>query len=485
MGRWIAKAEIAFANDLITASLALDPDSGTRAAFQLIADSLISGAIAADPTLAANVTQAAVSAVGAELAGRSIPTGARQVTPRNQKAAIWGAAGRVLAAFRRSDGMLDDDTARAFGRRIAEVGSTGITRRIGSSRHPWSHVWTQAGRIVLYIDKRSGQLMYGDGTPVASAGSTAFTFRADGDSTTMGADLANMVAERWTTLLGLLLGITIANYGISGNRAADAGTMAGTYLATASVSGGTIPAQGGTVALTTSTSPFYGTLNNVPTGITADLYLDNGTRIGGGIVGTSSTGLTFTRASAGGAVNAATVKMQVTNGKSARDGVRIFSIGINDEPDIVFGNTTIEQVKNRYREFVTANRGELWTWGLLNRGLNEGAGSNYSGYPNAKNTILAYLAEMDTFLTSLFGVRYIPVARYLGSQQALTDAAAIQPGFTPTQADLDTVAAGLVPPSFRSSAGSVHLNALGHILQARFMATWMRQYSIHSERFAA
>lgn len=59
---WVPKAQIAIANDLVTASLALDPGSQTRAAFQAIANALVSAALQADPTLAASVSATAQAA---------------------------------------------------------------------------------------------------------------------------------------------------------------------------------------------------------------------------------------------------------------------------------------------------------------------------------------------------------------------------------------------------------------------------------------
>lgn len=73
---WTPKAQITLANDLITATLVLDEDSQSRAAIQSIADALITAAIAADPTLAANVIAAADAAVADALAAESIVTSA-------------------------------------------------------------------------------------------------------------------------------------------------------------------------------------------------------------------------------------------------------------------------------------------------------------------------------------------------------------------------------------------------------------------------
>ena len=68
-----------------------------------------------------------------------------------------------------------------------------------------------------------------------------------------------------------------------------------------------------------------------------------------------------------------------------------------------------------------------------------------------------------------FGSRYAPVRQFLSSQYAIDVAKIFNPSFTPTTADTDAIAVGRTPPSFRYTAGSVHLNALGHKLQAWFL----------------
>ncbi|MDI9889989.1 sialate O-acetylesterase [Microbacterium sp. IEGM 1404] len=69
---WKPKAQIQFANDLVTASLALDPDSETRAAIQSIASLLITDALQADPTLAANLTAVATALVSERVAAEDL-----------------------------------------------------------------------------------------------------------------------------------------------------------------------------------------------------------------------------------------------------------------------------------------------------------------------------------------------------------------------------------------------------------------------------
>ncbi|MDJ1113251.1 hypothetical protein [Microbacterium dauci] len=473
-------AEFDGAADETTADNIREESSHSREAVVEVITPVAAGIISSNPTVIA----AASAAVDDQIDEKDLLVGAYPVSPRNGKALILAARRRVLAAWRRSDGMLDTDTARAFGKRISDVGSVGASRRAGA-RYPWTHLWAAGGRVLMYIDRADGLLKYWDGQLVGGGTDTVLAeILGDGDSTTQGADLANQVEERWTTWLQTDLGIPVTNHGVSGNRAADIGAMAGTFIATATVTGGSIPATG-SVTLTLDASPYYGTGNDVPAPASVDVYVPGGGIIPGTITRTGQTTVAFTPTGLSGAVAATTVEVQVTIGKPFRRGIRLISAGVNDEPGIVAGTTVIQDVKDRYLEYFTAQAGEVFSWGLLDRGLTEGTSSQYTGNPAAAGIIYDYIDEMEEWLHAQLGVRFIPVRKYLASTQALADAVMFQPGFTPTSDDNAAVAAGRVPPSFRSSPTSVHLNALGHRLQARFMGRHLRRYSTLSERFAS
>lgn len=66
-------------------------------------------------------------------------------------------------------------------------------------------------------------------------------------------------------------------------------------------------------------------------------------------------------------------------------------------------------------------------------------------------------------LAADYGPRYLDVKSYLASRQAIADA-----GLTPTQADLDAIASGTVPPVFLTDA--VHMNGTGLTRQGHFVA---------------
>ncbi len=134
-------------------------------------------------------------------------------------------------------------------------------------------------------------------------------------------------------------------------------------------------------------------------------------------------------------------------------------MAINDEP-VTGTATTLDDMKAHYRALTSACRGGFTVWGVLDRGTGEPAGN------------MSFILALEAMLRQEYGRAYCPVRAYLASPRALADAALIQPGFVPTSDDIDTVAAGRTPLSFRF--GGVHLNELGHKLQARFMARYLR-----------
>jgi hypothetical protein len=68
-------------------------------------------------------------------------------------------------------------------------------------------------------------------------------------------------------------------------------------------------------------------------------------------------------------------------------------------------------------------------------------------------------------MSDTFGQRFINWREYISSMQAFYDA-----GLTPTQADLDAIAEGSLPPSFWSSPDDmIHLNAKGYTLLGKLI----------------
>ncbi|WP_303758340.1 hypothetical protein [Sphingobium yanoikuyae] len=298
----------------------------------------------------------------------------------------------------------------------------------------------------------------GEIVPVGNGG-LILSACAYGDSTTYGDELTARNAERWTTLLGADLGIPIWNRGANGQSAAKIVARAGGYISTASVTGGSIPASG-PVTLTDSSVPDM--LSSYTYDGLWDVMTDDGTRIRGTLTRASGTAYTFTRLNAGSAKAAAIVDLIPITGRNDLAAHAFIGMGINDEP-ATGANTSLDDMKAHYRAITSACKGGFTVWGVLDRG---------AGEPTAN---MAFILALETWLRQEYGSAYCPVRPYLASARALADAALVAPGFTPTTDDTDAVAAGRTPPSFRF--GGVHLNELGHQLQARFMSRFLRARS--------
>jgi lysophospholipase L1-like esterase len=95
---------------------------------------------------------------------------------------------------------------------------------------------------------------------------------------------------------------------------------------------------------------------------------------------------------------------------------------------------------------------------------------SFSGSPNFLTIGLhtgtaATRAKFEKSMSDTFGQRFINWREYISSMQAFYDA-----GLTPTQADLDAIAEGSLPPSFWSSPDDmIHLNAKGYTLLGKLI----------------
>ncbi|MDF2045164.1 hypothetical protein P2P98_03240 [Microbacterium sp. Kw_RZR3] len=403
--------------------------------------------IAEDSTIIAGAS----AAVKTQLAEEEIPTGARQVTPRNRKAAIFAANGRVLLAFNRSDGRIDDESARAVGARIGEVGAVGASLRAWSPRFPWSHVWSQNGRVTLYLDKHTGELMRGDGTPVSSTSTdTLEQFSAGGDSMTWDADLPNPL-DGWSAQFTAETGHAFVRRGRPGLRMEEiAWTLGGTSVSTV-VTGGVASA---TFNVTTFApiQPFRaGAMDPIPViGMTDDHRTIRGT-----LIRVNTDEATFIRTDGGPSITTANLRIRAV--RPNRDSLLIVGGGTNNIPLIEAGTQTVEQVLQSFRDAVNGHRGPLMIWGPSDRGPSEGP-STARGQA---------IRAIETGLANEWGAAWTPVRSYLASQQAIDDLPKVS-SYTPTSEDLAAIAVNTVPPGFRilnGTNGSVHYSEVGMDLQ--------------------
>lgn len=303
---------------------------------------------------------------------------------------------------------------------------------------------------------RNGAITFATPAPTA--------FVAHGDSTTYGADLNDPVTERWTTMLGTRLGITIDNHGLSGARAEEIAAFSGGITITGTVDGGSIPASGNASiqASGLNIDPWRAGMGPVlGPSYPAVVLADDGTRVEGTFKYQTNLIRYFTRTIPGAAIPTGKIEIRAA---IDRRPFLFLGMGTNNEPTIADGSQTLADVLTWYRDITTRWQGDYLVWGLLDRGYNERPGTVTGDL----------ITALEARLGDMYGDRFLNVRRYLASQQALTDAVIFNPAFTPTSDDTIAVGVGRIPPSFRFNYGSVHLNALGHQLQARLIHRYMR-----------
>lgn len=298
------------------------------------------------------------------------------------------------------------------------------------------------------------------GKEIAGAESSVITnILAFGDSTTQGADLPNMIDDRWTTLLQEKIGISVTNYGFSGARAEEITFWQGGIFLEATLNNVTIPANGTQVAVTYDGefNPFRAT--TVPA---LDVYcvLQDGTFVEGNL------------SRLGGFMQNGNNEINTTNGKirfvaknlnqySKSNNLMIVSFGANNTSLINNGTQSIEQLKRWYSDFAKKHKNVLiWSQNIRSAGE------------------LSICLEIEDYLEKEFGRKFCNMRKYLASTKALSDAEVIESGFVRTEADTTAVTNGLIPPSFKFSTSSAHLNELGHNLQANFLYSHIALYCL-------
>ncbi|WP_421793398.1 hypothetical protein [Hydrocarboniphaga effusa] len=280
-------------------------------------------------------------------------------------------------------------------------------------------------------------------------------FVAYGDSTTFGADLGTteqIRANRWTAVLSSLLAVPIDTQGVTSQRAEEIAARMGGMTAVGRVSGGVIPASGSVQLLS-----FSPQITRSATSYKGWLVTASGQRVYG-TQRRDDTTYYFDRAETGSPISANYVEFHTeTLDERSRD--VLFAAGINNEPNIIAGTQTIAQLKSWISSAFWACRGQCFVWSMLDRGPTEAAGTPVGNI----------IKDITEWQAATFGARFIDVRGYLASSRALSDAAELQTGFVATADDIAAVSVGTVPPSFRAAPDSVHLNALGHLLQAHRM----------------
>lgn len=321
-----------------------------------------------------------------------------------------------------------------------------------------SEGYTNLGLVLRFADGSVALALDRSGNPITKVPRfSQMPAAAYGDSTTAGADLATPVQDRWTALLEKRMGKRIRNYGVSGERSEEIQFRAASIRAPATVVGGVLAGSGNTTLVMDSVDP----LRASTSAHQVIAICEDGQQVLGRLSASGATRV-FARSLAGPAVSTGKVQLICVAGRQNRGQLLFLGMGVNDEDAVVSGSKTVSEIKALYRsavENLSADNPTYVIWGLLDRGPAEAAGT----------PIGDYIREMERWLGEQFGSSFCPVRRFLASAYAFSVAATLSAGFTPSADDTAAMQAQTVPPSFRVAANSVHLNVLGHQLQAWYM----------------
>jgi len=248
-----------------------------------------------------------------------------------------------------------------------------------------------------------------------------------GDSLTAGTGGSG---TNYPGVLGGLIGKTIRNLGVGGEISTQIANRAGAVAATATVTGGSIPASG-VVSVTTSTG--------VPSAQGGDL---SGSL--NGVHGTFHVGGTFTRHEAGSAVPAAgSVPVTFDLGGALPGSSFLIWAGHNNYAD---PTTVLADIAAMVAVCTT---GKYVIIGVHNGGFT----TEYLGGVGYNQIVF-----LNQQLAAIYGDRFFDVRRYL-IDHGLADA-----GITPTTQDTADIANDTVPTSLRYDG--VHLLAPGYTIVA-------------------
>lgn len=291
---------------------------------------------------------------------------------------------------------------------------------------------------------------------------------AEGDSTTEGADLTNMVAERWTTLLQTSLGsnYNVVNRGTSGARGEEIISRTSARNPKVRVTSGTINANVRNTLTYLDIEPLRAGASNTTYTYPAVLMNYNGIVAKGYMTKNNTNNGFFSLETGNISVGSTDLYLVSTANKNLTPNIKLNSkdlyivgFGANNIPLITAGTQTVDYLKQCIKDLFSAYPLVLF-WGQTDRGLSE----------------LTIINQVEDYCINEFGRKFCQVRRYLASNQSIIDAKKINPSFVETQTDIDRITAGSIPPSLKFSDSSAHLNALGHQLQMNFIKNWLIQY---------
>lgn len=261
-------------------------------------------------------------------------------------------------------------------------------------------------------------------------------------------------SDSWPSVLAGLLGssVTVTNLGRSGYTVDEEAIYVGAYPLPLTVSGGSIPASGSVTVSTTAsigwatperTLTYTGTLANVP-----------------GTLSRAADGtLTFTRTATGNSTPVPAGEMFVSDKAGHDDEILTVLLGRNN---ISFGasgesSTMADHVVNGIRRIVDWQSRDMSKVLVLSVTNTQAETIGTAGH--------ATVIEINDRLKDVYGPRFLDIRSPLvhDSLDAL--------GISPTQEDLDAMAADAIPPSIMGD--NTHWTKDGHEFVAGLINTWL------------
>lgn len=443
---------------------------------------LVDQSIQNSETVKQAVANAALPAVNAVLVGKDILLSTDLRVPVSNSAAgvayaivdLSGLRSWVEVGF---DGRPTEHAARLIAEAIFAARDTaertselsGLMYAIvdKDGRRSWLEIGPDGGptaNSVAMIQKAVGAgpaTQYKDSRGVVSPVVPASTvIRAYGDSTTQGVDFTG---DYWVKLVSDALGIPVSNMGAAGGISPGITARLGGFNATGRLDNNLVPASGSVYIRELNVNPVQ---HGDQSSLLVDLRTQNNVYVRGTIErvsingSTSETVVKFTPQTPGTAVPANGIStLYSVTGKSHWGDILILGMGINDMPRIEAGEYDLNYVKRMYSSatsVLTPLKPRILVWGVLDRGPSEMPGTTRGNN----------IAELERFLEQKYGSDFVNVRKYLSTRRALEDALYLDPTFTYNSVDTDAQDRGTVPPCFRTGSGSVHLNQIGHRLQA-------------------
>lgn len=280
-------------------------------------------------------------------------------------------------------------------------------------------------RVIALWSKRLKIAGLGPSGPNISCPGDSLTFGSGGDGTSYPSVLQSLMPDR-----------IVRNLGVGGETSRTIAGRQGSRPWLAMPEGGAIPSSGSVVVTLTGDDGPVAPLEQGSAGV-------NPVRIAGveGVLTKASGVYSFSRSASGSAVPVNfNVPVITEASRATQSDIQIMWWGQNDNTN------DATDIIGRQKAAIT------WMLGTDKRWLVIGLTTSTA----------VYRAPMEAQFLRAFGRRFINMREYLSSAAAMQDA-----GLTPTQADLDLMAAGSVPWSLR--VDSTHLNAAGYILVANYI----------------